>query len=117
VSAIAHNADRLDRQRAQQPLGSIGCQPQSKVSAPRVPDHPRARPLKAVEHRYCVLDGLRHRERAFERGGDEAPLLVGGDPEFRGQLSAEIVEIGVVEPGAAVKQQHRRPRALDPATQ
>ena len=78
-------------------------------------DDERLLPVQAVEHGDRIVYRLGDRERSVERRRFEAALLVGGDPEFRGELLPEFVDVLEAQPGTAVQEQQGRSGAGEPA--
>jgi hypothetical protein len=68
-----------------------GGDPQSQVAAPGMPNQQRPLPPEPVKHAHHVLDGLCHRERAFDGRRLEPTLLKGSDPKLGLELGRELV--------------------------
>src|SRR5579862_85149 len=80
------------------------------MAAPGMAGHDGPVDSKLVEHRDCVGDVARHRQRAVERGWGRTALLI-SDPAIAARLVIQESHV-VGEPGAAVQEEQWEALAL-----
>ena len=63
-AAIAHDPERIDRERAEQPVRLGGHETERELPAPRMSDDERLLPIQTVEHGDRIVYRLGDRERS-----------------------------------------------------
>ena len=120
LAAVAHSAERVDRESGSDALGVRREQMQEQVAAPGVPCDDGLLPPEAVEHGHDVGDLGRDVVGRAGRRGRKAALLVDRHAVAGGKLHDERLKVRPFDSRSSVQQEHGRTaphhRAAEPPT-